>query len=88
VNPCSRRIHFTLHLSATVRGRQVLRGHRGVGARLSRDSLAKVPAGLHRTRVSEMRASRARGATSRILVSTPSAHPSFSTPRHPRVYQP
>jgi hypothetical protein len=45
-------------------------------------SLAQVPAGLHRTRVSEMRVSRARGAAPSMFVSAPSAHPSFSTPGH------
>lgn len=81
---CSRRTDFTPYLITTVRGhsRHVLRDQRGVGARLSRESLTKVPAGLHRTRVSEMRVSRARGAAPSILVSTPSAHPSFSTPGH------
>ena len=42
--------------------------------------LEQVPAGLHRTRVSEMRVSRARGAASIMFLSVPSAHPSSSTP--------
>jgi hypothetical protein len=42
----------------------------------------RVPVGLHRTRVSEMRGSRAPGAPTSVSVRTPSAHPSRSTPGH------
>jgi hypothetical protein len=84
VIPCSRRTHFTPCPIPTApdRGRHVLLGDGGVRARRSPGSLAQIPAGLHRTRVSEMRVSRARGAAPSMLVGTPSAHPSFSTPGH------
>lgn len=42
----------------------------------------RVPVGLHRTRVSEMRNSRAPGAPTGVPVRTPSAHPTCSTPGH------